>query len=67
MKKTIQSPIADGVAKIVRYPNTIVYKGCKVDYLHTSYRCLETGQEFTMAEIDDINIKNIKNAYNKKH
>lgn len=63
----MKSPITGGNATLKREPAELVFRNDKYEYIYSYYVCDDTGQEFTTAELDEVNIGQVYNQYRVKY
>ena len=61
------SPYTDKEMKVVYEPRTWNFRGEEYDYIHTAYRCEDTGEQFTTCESDDADYFQVANQYRIKY
>lgn len=61
------SPYTGKEMKLVYEPRTWNFRGEMYDYIHTSYKCEETGELFTTCESDDAGFLQVTNQYRAKY
>jgi len=57
----MKSPITGKEMILVSEPNTIEYKGKVYDVVNHFYLCIESNERFTTTELDELNLKELKN------
>lgn len=63
--RVVLSPFTGKEMEIVLRPQKITYKGIEINVDLYSYYCQESGETFTLDEIDENNIKIIKQEHIK--
>ena len=53
--------------KLVYEPRTWNFRGEEYEYIHTAYKCEDTGELFTTCESDDAGFMQVANQYRAKH
>ena len=61
------SPYTGKEMKLVYEPRTWIFRGEEYEYIHTAYRCEDTGELFTTCESDDAGFMQVANQYRAKH
>lgn len=61
------SPYTGKEMKLVYEPRTWNFRGEDYDYIHTSYKCEDTGELFTTCESDDAGFLQVTNQYRAKY
>ena len=61
------SPYTGKEMKIVYEERTWNFRGEEYPYIHTAYRCEETGEQFTTCESDDAGYVQVANQYRVKY
>lgn len=61
------SPITGKPMTLVSENDSAEFRGEKFGYIHFSYRCADSGEQFTTTELDGVNTGQIYNAYRAKH
>ena len=61
------SPYTGKEMKVVYEPRTWIFRGEEYEYIHTAYRCEDTGELFTTCESDDASFMQVANQYRAKH
>ncbi len=65
-KEQVVSPFCDKGATLKRNKGTITFRKEKFEITEHYYQCIETGEEFTNDEIDQINLNQVYNQYRDK-
>lgn len=63
----MKSPFTGGEVKITRKPEDLEFRGERFTVIYNSYKCIDTGQEFTTSTLDDLNLQQLHNKYRAKH
>lgn len=63
----MKSPYTGKEMTIVQEPRIWNFRGEKFEYLHTAYRCEDTGEQFTTSETDDASFFEVTNKYRLKY
>lgn len=63
----MKSPITGGNATLKREPAELVFRNEKYDYIYSYYVCDDTGEQFTTAELDEVNIGQVYNQYRVRY
>jgi hypothetical protein len=58
----MKSPLTGKEMILMSEPDTIEYKGKVYDVIHHFYLCNQTNESFTTTELDELNLKELKNA-----
>ena len=61
------SPFTGKEMKVVYEPRTWNFRGEEYEYIHTAYRCEDTGEQFTTCENDDAGYSQVANQYRIKY
>ena len=61
------SPYTGKEMKLVYEPRTWNFRGEEYEYIHTAYKCEDTGELFTTCESDDAGFMQVTNQYRVKH
>lgn len=61
------SPYTGKEMKLVYEPRTWNFRGEEYDYIHTAYKCEDTGEQFTTCESDDAGFQQVTNQYRVKY
>ena len=61
------SPFADCEATLMKERREIKYRGEFFSYMHSFFRCDQTGIDFTTTELDDGNIMQVYDQYRIKY
>ena len=61
------SPYTGKEMKVVYVPRTWNFRGETYEYIHTTYRCEDTGEQFTTCESDDAGFYQVTNQYRIKY
>ncbi len=61
------SPITGKRMSLVSEKDSVVFRGEEYDYLHFSFRCNDSGEQFTTTELDRVNAGQVYNAYRQRH
>ena len=62
----MQSPYTGKEMKLVYEPRTWSFRGEEYEYIHTAYKCEDTGELFTTCESDDAGFMQVANQYRVK-
>ena len=61
------SPITGKPMTLVAEPESTEFRGEKFCYTHLSYKCEDSGRQFTTTELDAANENQVYNAYRERH
>lgn len=61
------SPYTGKEMKVLYEPRTWKFRGEEYEYIHTSYKCEDTGEEFTTTESDNAGFFQVTNQYRIKN
>lgn len=61
----MKSPITGKEMILVSEPNTIEYKGKVYNVVSHFYLCVDSNERFTTTELDELNLKELKELKNK--
>lgn len=61
------SPYTGKEMKLVYEPRTWNFRGEKYEYIHTAYKCEDSGELFTTCESDDAGFLQVTNQYREKY
>lgn len=67
MRKVIDSPFAEGKARLHKEEATATYRKEVFSYVRYFYVCETTGMEFSNTETDEAGIQQIYEQYRKRH
>lgn len=67
MKTVLNSPFDNGEAHLLHEPETCQFRNEQYSYEHFFYRCEQSGEEFTTAEVDDLNTRQVYNQYRERY
>lgn len=60
------SPFTGGEAVLVKEPREYEFRGSKFNIIHHHYHCVDTGENFTDAQLDNLNLNQVYNQYREK-
>lgn len=60
----MKSPITGKEMILVSEPNKLEYKGKLYDVIHHFYLCIDSNERFTTTELDELNLKELKDEVN---
>lgn len=60
------SPFTGGEAILVREPREYDFRGSKFHIVHHHYQCVDTGETYTDARLDNLNLNQVYNQYRQK-
>ena len=63
----MKSPFTGGNVTFQQEETTLTFRKEEFTYTHLSYRCEDTGEQFTTTELDEINIGQVYNQYRVKY
>lgn len=63
----MESPFTGGKAELVISKEIFEYRKEKFTYNHIQYKCVDTGEFFAPAEIEDLNLLQVYNQYRALH
>ena len=63
----MKSPFTGKEMKVVYEKDTWKFRGEEFEYLHTAWRCEDTGEQFTTTESDDAGYMQVTNQYRAKY
>jgi uncharacterized phage-associated protein len=61
------SPYTGKEMKVVYEPRTWNFRGEEYEYVHTTYLCEDTNEQFTTNESDDVGFRQVTNQYRAKY
>lgn len=67
MKKIIECPMCDGVARLRSEKKKRVFRKEEFDVTEFFYRCENCNEEFTTTETDEVNVAQVYNQYREKY
>ena len=60
------SPFTGGEAILVKEPREYDFRGSKFHIIHHHYHCVDTGEDYTDARLDNLNLNQVYNQYREK-
>lgn len=60
------SPFTGGETILVKEPREYDFRGSKFHIIHHHYRCIDTGETFTDARLDNLNLNQVYNQFREK-
>lgn len=60
-----KSPFTGGPVKLMSRRETVRFRGIEIQITRYYYKCIDTGHEFTDAELDDRMMADVKKEYNR--
>lgn len=60
------SPFTGGEAILVKEPRDYDFRGSKFHIIHHHYQCVDTGEAYTDAQLDNLNLNQVFNQYREK-
>lgn len=67
MKKIIECPYCDGIARLEKIDRVLTYKKEDFNVVEHFYKCQKCSEEFTTTETDTISILQAHNQYRERH
>ena len=64
--KKMTSPFTGGEAILVREPREYDFRGSKFHIVHHHYQCVDTGETYTDARLDNLNLNQVYNQFPEK-
>ena len=62
----MKSPFTGGEASLVKEPREYDFRDSTFHIIHHHYRCIDTGETFTDARLDNLNLNQVYNQSRKK-
>lgn len=63
----MQSPFTGGEAKLLSEKKEYEFRREKFEVVHFFHKCIDTGEEFTTNELDELNTNQLYNQYREKY
>lgn len=60
------SPFTGGEAILVKETREYDFRGSKFNIIHHHYHCVDTGEDYTDAQLDELNLNQVYNQYREK-
>ncbi len=63
----MQSPFTGGETKLLSEKKEFEFRREKFQVVHFFYKCIDTKEEFTTSELDELNTNQLYNQYREKY
>ncbi|MDR0891201.1 MAG: DUF4065 domain-containing protein [Mediterranea sp.] len=67
LSRRMKSPFTAGEAVLCLREEELLFRKESFSYVHLSYQCVDTKEEFTTTEIDEVNLSQVYNQYRVKY